>query len=302
MLCNSIYRNIILKKGVRGIMKEIKPIEWKNHVVITTALLAKVYGTSEQQIQQNFNNHKDNFIEGKHYYYLQGEELKEFKRYFDNIEEALGISKFTPQLYLWTERGANRHCKILDTDKAWEQFDNLEENYFTGQQETVDLLQLSPELQMFKTLWDVQVKNELEQKRLAKEIEEVKQAQVAIEQNQKVITDTFKKTDDSENFQKWANSCISKIAESPNFNKGQRKSENYSLARIESYDRLKQKHNCRLNDRVQKAIGRAVKENPDIKKSQLNKINKIYIIANDKDLRTAYESVIREMMMCYCTN
>ena len=34
------------------------------------------------------------------------------------------------QLYLWTERGANRHCKILDTPKAWEQFDNLEETYF----------------------------------------------------------------------------------------------------------------------------------------------------------------------------
>ena len=33
-------------------------------------------------------------------------------------------------MYLWTERGANRHCKILDTDKAWEQFDNLEETYF----------------------------------------------------------------------------------------------------------------------------------------------------------------------------
>ncbi len=36
----------------------------------------------------------------------------------------------TRNLYLWTERGANRHCKILDTDKAWEQFDSLEETYF----------------------------------------------------------------------------------------------------------------------------------------------------------------------------
>jgi len=33
-------------------------------------------------------------------------------------------------LYLWTLKGANRHCKILDTDKAWHQFDLLEENYF----------------------------------------------------------------------------------------------------------------------------------------------------------------------------
>ena len=40
------------------------------------------------------------------------------------------ISKHSSQLYLLTERCANRHCKILDTDKAWEQFDNLEETYF----------------------------------------------------------------------------------------------------------------------------------------------------------------------------
>ena len=33
-------------------------------------------------------------------------------------------------LYLWTERGASRHCKILDTEKAWEQFDHLEDTYF----------------------------------------------------------------------------------------------------------------------------------------------------------------------------
>lgn len=110
--------------------KQIVALEWKGQRVITTALLAEVYEANEQQIQQNFNNHKDNFIEGKHYFLLQGQELREFKRYFDNIEEAIGVSKFTPQLYLWTRRGASRHCKILDTEKAWIQFDALEENYY----------------------------------------------------------------------------------------------------------------------------------------------------------------------------
>ena len=31
---------------------------------------------------------------------------------------------------LWTRRGASRHSKMLGTDKAWEMFDALEENYF----------------------------------------------------------------------------------------------------------------------------------------------------------------------------
>ena len=97
---------------------QLVPIEINNQRILTTQQLAAVYGASEQQVQQNFNNHKDNFVEGKHYYLLKGEELRDFKNHFDNIEVVLGISKHAPQLYLWTERGANRHCKILDTDKA----------------------------------------------------------------------------------------------------------------------------------------------------------------------------------------
>jgi hypothetical protein len=33
-------------------------------------------------------------------------------------------------LLLWTERGAARHAKILDTDQAWEVFERLEDAYF----------------------------------------------------------------------------------------------------------------------------------------------------------------------------
>ncbi len=33
-------------------------------------------------------------------------------------------------LILWTERGAARHAKMLETDKAWEVFEKLEDNYF----------------------------------------------------------------------------------------------------------------------------------------------------------------------------
>ena len=33
-------------------------------------------------------------------------------------------------LYLWTKRGAARHAKMLNTDRAWEVFEALEDNYF----------------------------------------------------------------------------------------------------------------------------------------------------------------------------
>lgn len=153
--------------------------------------------------------------------------------------------------------------------------------------------QLSPQMQMLMGMVESQARQELEQKRQAEQMNR-------IEQKQDAIVDTFQKTDDTEDFQKWANDRIAQIAESPKFDKGYGRSKNYSLARTESYERLKQKRNCRLDDRVQKAKGRALEERPDIKKSELAKINKIYIIANDKDLRPAYELVIKEMMIHYC--
>lgn len=175
---------------------------------------------------------------------------------------------------------------------AREYFTTIEER---AKQAAINRSQLSPQMQMFYAIADGQAKMELEQKRQAEQMNR-------IEQKQDAIADTFQKTDDTEDFQKWANDRIAQIAESPKFDKGYGRSKNYSLARTESYERLKQKRNCRLDDRVQKAKGRALEERPDIKKSELDKINKIYIIANDKDLRPAYELVIKEMMVYYCVS
>jgi hypothetical protein len=122
-------------------MNNLIPIKFKSQNVITTELLAEVYGTDTKNISNNFNRNINKFEEGKHYYFLEGMELREFKGNHlldDNL-------KFAPKLYLWTERGASRHCKILDTDKAWEQFDNLEETYFKVKENP--FLNMSKELQ-----------------------------------------------------------------------------------------------------------------------------------------------------------
>ncbi len=105
----------------------MKAIEYKGQKVITTAMLAEAYGIDTANLRNNFKRNKNRFEEGKHYFHLTGEELKEFKR---NVTDSYAVGSIANTLYLWTERGANHHCKILDTDKAWEQFENLEETYF----------------------------------------------------------------------------------------------------------------------------------------------------------------------------
>ena len=59
-------------------MHELTVIERENQRVMTTAVLAEEYGTTERRISENFNANKERYVEGKHYYCLEGEALKEF--------------------------------------------------------------------------------------------------------------------------------------------------------------------------------------------------------------------------------
>lgn len=107
-------------------MSDLIPVEYRTERVLTTEQLAQAYECEPKQIKQNFNNNKAHFEEGRHYYKVEGDELKDLR--VENID--LQISPKTRCLYLWTRRGASRHSKMLGTDRAWEMFDALEENYF----------------------------------------------------------------------------------------------------------------------------------------------------------------------------
>ncbi|HHL0958988.1 TPA: ORF6N domain-containing protein [Serratia marcescens] len=106
--------------------------------VITTELLAQLYGTEALNIQVNHTRNRARFIEGKHFFKLEGAELKEFKNRLtqsksvdDRLSLSQSVGKRARSLILWTERGAARHAKMLETDQAWEVFEKLEDFYFT---------------------------------------------------------------------------------------------------------------------------------------------------------------------------
>lgn len=122
-------------------MKQLQIIEHNGERVITTAQLAEAYETDADNVKRNFGRNKGRFQEGLHFYLLKGDELRAFKSLVTNSPL---VDKFTPQLYLWTKRGASRHCKILDTDKAWEQFDYLESSYFDKKPEAIPAYTLNP--------------------------------------------------------------------------------------------------------------------------------------------------------------
>lgn len=102
-------------------------IEWRGVRVVTTETLAAGYGSDVKSIQMNLANHKARFIEGEHYFKLEGDELRQLK----NCPNSIGsVNKHARNLILWTEKGAARMSKIVDSDEAWSFFEKMEDAYF----------------------------------------------------------------------------------------------------------------------------------------------------------------------------
>lgn len=109
--------------------KQISVINFKSIPVVTSAMLADLYGSDTDNIKQNYSRNKERFIQDKHFFKLEGPELRAFKDWV-TLSHSVEISKNTRSLILWTERGAARHAKMLDTDQAWDVFEQLEDCYF----------------------------------------------------------------------------------------------------------------------------------------------------------------------------
>lgn len=113
--------NIVTINGVQSAR-----ITFKDRPVCTTQQLAQFYGTDEIRIQQNHARNADRFEDGKHFRKVTGADL-------ENLRLSLGESQISPMarsLILWTELGAARHAKMLETEQAWDVFEEMESAYF----------------------------------------------------------------------------------------------------------------------------------------------------------------------------
>lgn len=102
-------------------------IELRGKRVLTTMQLAEKYEADKDRISANFKENENRFKEGKHFILLRGEDLKSFK---NEPRNSGFVGKNASALYLWTEKGAWLHAKSLNTDKAWEAYELLVDEYY----------------------------------------------------------------------------------------------------------------------------------------------------------------------------
>ncbi len=120
----------------------LQPILHNQIPVITTELLAQLYCTEINNIKVNYTRNAERFVEGKHFFKVAGDELKNLRVTLSNSQNT--ISPKTRTLILWTERGAARHAKMLETNQAWDVFERLEDCYFNQNAQTAATVTVSP--------------------------------------------------------------------------------------------------------------------------------------------------------------
>lgn len=259
-------------------MNELQITEYNGIRVLTTQQLAESYGTDTKVISKNFERNKERYIEGKHFICLSGEELKEFKANRQNDDNLL----YVPKLYLWTEKGTFLHAKSLNTDIAWEVYDRLVEDYFHHRESQIAISELSPELQAFNKIFTSMAKQELEQKRQAAEIAEVKQT---VSNIKKELT---------ESIGDWRAEINSKVREI-----AMKSGIDYQTLFTQMYGELEQTAHCslkRLCDNKRDRMEKAGNTKTCIK----NETTKIAIIEGKPQLKAIFEGIVRRYAMSYC--
>lgn len=113
-------------------IESLPVITYRDEPVCTTAMLAEVYGVEAHVIRQAFRRNRERYVEGRHFYSLEGSELQAFRARVANNYSRFAPAANVRALNLWTKRGAARHAKTIESDKAWDVFELLEEHYFSG--------------------------------------------------------------------------------------------------------------------------------------------------------------------------
>lgn len=244
-------------------MNQLKVIEHDGQRVLTTTLLAESYDSTADKISYNFNYNENRYKEGKHYFLLTGESLKEFKSAYREFQGSIN------KLYLWTEKGAWLHAKSLNTDRAWEAYEMLVDDYYRVKTSAIDLTSLSPQLQFM-----IQVEQSVKQ---------IEQRQQRTESQITTIKETFLQRDDD-----WRNKINGMLNGA-----AKRSGGVYRDLRTMSYQILEERGRCDLQRRLTNLKERLADSGAT--KTKINDANRLDVIESDSRLKEIYTTIVKEL-------
>lgn len=250
---------------------------------ISDKTIAEIHGQPEREIRRRISDNIKRFKDGTDYIDFA---QRVGESHTLELLLSLGYAKQSitqaEHIYVLSERGYAKLIKIMDTDLAWEIHDKLIDEYFELREEKMNMDNLSPELRLL-------INMEMEQKRQAKELAEVKESSQRINDRvesirEVVALDTTSWRDDTRNL-------INKIAQELSGGTA------FKQVRTESYELLEKRMGVSLKARLTNKRRRMADEG--VCKSTRDKISLVDIIAEDKKLIEGYTAIVKEMAIRY---
>ena len=242
--------------------------EYGGQRVVTFKDIDLVHGRPDGTARKSFWRNKDHFVEGEDYFVLNVDEAQKLF----NIAAPNGLALITEQGYLML-------VKPFSDDLAWEVQRQLVSSYFKVRQ-TVDE-RLSPETKMLYQMINQIAASEIQ----AKEAKEL--AQKAVETTE-AIKEAVKPV-----FDNWRSEINAK------FNRIQKSADKqFSVLRTEMYAELEKRAGCDLNTRLRNKRSRM--QEKGCTKTEINNLNKMDVIEEDKKLREIFSKIVTEYEIMYC--
>ncbi|MEN3133807.1 ORF6N domain-containing protein [Bacillus cereus] len=272
--------NILGRKNIAGY--EFTGIEGGFGEGKKAMLVKEIAEIHEQQIgevNRRINDNRNRFKDAVDIIDIRPNGFEPLGRLFGYTKQSFNQSN---NIYLLSERGYAKLLKILEDDTAWELYDQFVDGYFNMREQKVNTTQLSPELQMFNQMFTVLANQEVEQKRLSKEVIETKEKVENISEIVALNTTDWRKD---------VNRLLNRIAIK------QGGYEMYKTIKNESYDMLDQRAGSNLQRRLTNKQKNMALEGAS--KSRINKVSKLDVIGEDKKLLEIYLAVVKDMAFKY---
>lgn len=258
--------------------------EYKGQRVVTFKDIDMVHERPDGTARKRFSDNRNHFVENEDYFIVKPKDLENIgmsEKRTSGIEEVnnRGTALITEQGYLML-------VKSFTDDLAWEVQRKLVSSYFNVNQSVNN--QLSPELQALQGLLNQMVQKELADKERDRQIAKAQEtAQKAIDTTNS-IKEAVKPVLDN-----WRDEINVK------FNRIQKSTSTpFNLLRTEMYCELERRAGCDLSTRLRNRKQRMTDNG--CTKTEINKLNRMDVIEEDKKLREIFTKIVSEYEIEYC--
>lgn len=258
--------------------------EYNGQRVVTFKDIDMVHGRSDGTARKRFSDNRNRFIEGEDFFVLKPSDLENTQLSEKRTLENLVKSNFGT--VFMTEQGYLMLVKSFTDDLAWDVQRQLVNGYFKTK-ETVKRA-LSPELQMLQGLLSQMVEKELADKERDRKIALAKETADKAVATTESIKEAVKPV-----FDNWRSEINSK------FNRIQKGAgAEFRMLRTEMYQELERRAGCDLNTRLRNKRNRMAENG--CTKTEINSLNKMDVIDDDKKLREIFSKIVTEYEIKYC--